>query len=92
MVFQWLYCDDDSIKIDENGRNEWFYILNNDFRQKSSTIFHDLSHFSFVHIFHSNPRNWNKIRIMYMKIGYIIRIVYQNNQNMITSQNHKILY
>ena len=25
MVFQWLYCDDDSIKIDENDRSEWFY-------------------------------------------------------------------
>ena len=29
---------------------------------------------------------------MYMKIGYIIRIVNQNNQNMIKFQTHKSLY
>ena len=41
---------------------------------------------------YSNPRNLNKICIIHMKTGYIIRIVNQNNQNMIKFQNHKVLY
>ena len=57
-------------------------------------IFHDLSHISFifVNILYSNPRNFSKICIIHMKIGYIIRIVNQNNQNMIKFQTHKSLY
>ena len=92
MVFQWLYYDDYSIEMDENDRNEWFYnILERNLVSYFMTwvtfhLYYPCSHF------HINPRNWNKIRIMYMKIGYIIRIVNQNNQNMLKFHNHETLY
>ena len=91
MIFQWLYCDDVSIKIDENDRSGWFYnILERNLVSYFMTWVTFHLHYPCSH-FHSNPINWNKIRIMYMKIGYIIRIVNQNNQNMLKFQNHKTL-
>ena len=91
MVFQWLYCDDGSKKIDENGRNEWFYnILERNLVPYFMTwvTFHLFTFFIQILEIEKNIRMY----IMYMKIGYIIRIVNQNNQNMIKFQNHKNLY